>query len=89
MCDTFSHDLLPRALKEKLKLNQFALQTTSNLPIRHKTLITYRSMYRCHIEKVIGELDLAEVKRTHIQELIAPLPPQTSQMTLAVLEYIS
>jgi integrase len=69
-----------------LKLNQFAPQTISNLPIRHKTLITYRSMYRCHIEKVIGELELTEIKRTHIQELIAPLPPQTSQMTLAVLK---
>lgn len=43
-------------------------------------------MYRCHIEKVIGELELTEIKRTHIQELIAPLPPQTSQMTLAVLK---
>ena len=71
-----------------MKLNQFAPPTISNLPIRHKTLITYRSMYRCHIEKAIGHLDLTEVKRTHIQELIAPLPPQTSQMTLAVLKSI-
>jgi len=37
---------------------------------------------------VIGELELTEIKRTHIQELIAPLPPQTSQMTLAVLKSI-
>jgi integrase len=71
-----------------LKLNAFASQTITNLPIRHKTLITYRSMYRCHIEKVIGELELIEIKRTHIQELISPLSPQTSQMTLAVLKSI-
>jgi integrase len=71
-----------------LKLDQFARHTIDNLPIRHKTLITYRSMYRCHIEKQIGDLDLTEVKRTHIQELISPLPPQTSQMTLAVLKSI-
>lgn len=45
-------------------------------------------MYRCHIEPAIGELDLAEVKRVQIQELIKPLPPQTSQMTLAVLKTI-
>ena len=45
-------------------------------------------MYRCHIEKVIGELELIEIKRTHIQELISPLSPQTSQMTLAVLKSI-
>ena len=71
-----------------MKLNEFAPATFSTLPIRHKTLITYRSMYRCHIEKAIGHLDLTEVKRTHIQEIIAPLPPQTSQTTLAVLKSI-
>jgi integrase len=84
----FLYAELPPIPVKELKLNQFAPQTISNLPIRHKTLITYRSMYRCHIEKAIGELDLNEVKRTHIQELIAPLPPQTSQMTLAVLKSI-
>jgi hypothetical protein len=45
-------------------------------------------MYRYHIEKQIGDLDLTEVKRTHVQELISLLPPQTSQMTLAVLKSI-
>ena len=45
-------------------------------------------MYRCHIKEALGELDLTEVKRTQIQELIAPLPPQTAQMTLAVLKSI-
>mgnify|MGYP003347666477 FL=1 len=71
-----------------MKLNEFAPATFSTLPIRHKTLTTYRSIYRCHIEKAIGNLDLTEVKRTHIQEIIAPLPPQTSQTTLAVLKSI-
>jgi integrase len=88
ICHNFRHDFLPQFPEKELKLNQFASQTISNLPIRHKTLITYRSMYRCHIEKAIGELDLTEVRRTHIQELISPLPPQTSQMTLAVLKSI-
>ena len=45
-------------------------------------------MYRCHIKNALGGLDLTEVKRTQIQELIAPLPPQTAQMTLAVLKSI-
>ena len=71
-----------------MKLNEFAPATFSTLPIRHKTLTTYRSIYRCHIEKAIGNLDLTEVKRTHIQAIIAPLPPQTSQTTLAVLKSI-
>jgi integrase len=88
ICHTFGHDVLLLRHEKALKLNQFAHQTINNLPIRHKTLITYRSMYRCHIEKQIGDLDLSEVKRTHIQELISPLPPQTSQMTLAVLKTV-
>jgi integrase len=71
-----------------LNFHQFAQQTISNLPIRHKTLITYRSMYRCHIEAALESYDLTEVKRTQIQELIAPLPPQTAQTTLAVLKTI-
>lgn len=45
-------------------------------------------MYRCHIQPAIGHLELGEVKRVQIQELISPLPPQTSQMTLAVIKSI-
>lgn len=45
-------------------------------------------MYRCHIEKALGDYELHEIKRVQIQELIAKLPPQTSQMTLAVLKSI-
>ena len=33
-------------------------------------------------------MELSDVKRTHIQELITPLPPQTAQTTLAVLKTI-
>lgn len=45
-------------------------------------------MYRCHIQPSLGSLQLEEIKRAQIQELIAPLPPQTAQMTLAVLKTI-
>lgn len=69
-----------------MKLDQFALQTISNLPIRHKTRTTYRSMYRCHIQPSLGGCQLDEIKRADIQALIAPLPPQTAQMTLAVMK---
>lgn len=72
----------------EVNFHGFATRTIENLPIRHKTLITYRSMYRCHIAPALAEMPLVGVKRTHIQELIAPLPPQTSQMTLAVLKSI-
>lgn len=76
----------PITPSRELKLSQFAPETISNLPIRHKTLITYRSMYRCHIEPTLGDIELGEIKRTEIQSLIKPLPPQTAAMTLAVIK---
>lgn len=85
---TVGYGLPPRTGASELNFHQFAQQTINNLPIRHKTLTTYRSMYRCHIEAALKDLDLAEIKRTQIQELITPLPPQTAQMTLAVLKSI-
>ena len=72
----------------KVNLEKFASATISNLPIRHKTRTTYRSMYRCHIGPSLGHMELSDVKRTHIQELITPLTPQTAQTTLAVLKTI-
>jgi integrase len=71
-----------------VRFHDFAQQTIDNLPIRHKTRITYRSMYRCHIEPKLAGLALEEIRRTQIQELIQPLPPQTAQTTLAVLKTI-
>ena len=88
ICHNSRYDNFPHPLEKELKLKQFAPQTIRNLPIPRETLITYRSMYRCHIEPMIGDCDLGEVKRVQIQELIKPLPPQTSQMTLAVLKTI-
>ena len=43
-------------------------------------------MYRCHIQPSLGGCQLDEIKRADIQALIAPLPPQTAQMTLAVMK---
>ena len=45
-------------------------------------------MYRCHIGPNLGHFQLNEIKRTQIQHLIQPLPPQTAQTTLAVLKTI-
>ena len=80
-CANFPH-LKPK----ELKLDQFAPETISNLPIRHKTLITYRSIYRCHIAPAIGDLDISDINRAQIQALINPLPPQTAATTLAVIK---
>lgn len=43
-------------------------------------------MYRCHIQPAIGDLELSEIKRTEIQDLLRPLPPQTAATTLAVIK---
>jgi len=56
------------------------------LAIRKKTQATYRSMYRCHIHKKLGAMQIAAVSRVDIQETIAGLPPQTAMMTLAVIK---
>ena len=66
----------------------FAQETIENLPIRHKTLITYRSVYRCHLDAAIGDKKLSEVRRTDVQAIIVKLSPQISQTTLAVLKTI-
>ena len=67
---------------------EFALDLFSVLPVRRKTLATYRSMYRCHIARVLGALHLEEINRSDIRNVISSLPPQTAQMTLAVVKLI-
>lgn len=71
-----------------MTFENFATATINNLPIRHKTRTTYRSMYRCHIGPALGRYKLSEIKRTQIQELVATLPPQTAQTTLAVIKTV-
>ena len=71
-----------------LKFRDFAQETIENLPIRHKTRITYRSVYRCHLNAVLGDKELDRVKRTDIQAIIVKLSPQIAQTTLAVLKTI-
>ena len=58
----------------------------SELPIRQKTLATYRSMYRCHIHAGLGSKQIEDIKRPDIQAVLRPLPPQTGAMTLAVMK---
>ncbi len=58
------------------------------LPIRPKTAATYNSVYRRYIYPALGAVDLQEIKRENIQNLIKVLPPQTGATTLAVLKTI-
>lgn len=71
-----------------MDLNQLSTRVLTNLPIRKKTLATYRSMYRCHIEAALGSKDIEEINRSDIKSLIVGLPPQTAMMTLAVIKVL-
>ena len=71
-----------------MKLDQLSEQVFSSLPIRKKTLATYRSMYRCHIQGKLGALEINEINRSDIKSLIFGLPPQTAAMTLAVIKVL-
>jgi integrase len=67
-------------------LDQFSKQVFATLNVRKKTLATYQSMYRCHIQPKLGQYELADITRSSIKESIFGLPPQTAQMTLAVIK---
>jgi integrase len=61
-------------------------QVFAALPIRKKTLQTYRSIYRCHLEFSLGDHAIELISRSEIQAVIKNLPPQTAATTLAVLK---
>lgn len=71
-----------------MKLDLFSFQVFSSLPVRRKTIATYRSMYKCHIQPMLGDLSLENVNRSDIKSVIYGLPPQTAQMTLAVIKVL-
>jgi integrase len=66
----------------------FAIQTVSNLPIRHKTRATYFSMLRLHIFPTLAHREISTIKRLDIQRTIYGLAPQTSAMSLAVIKAV-
>ena len=71
-----------------MELNKFATQVFASLNVRKKTLATYQSMYKCHVSEFLGHIDIEHVTRTSIKEAIFGLPPQTAQMTLAVIKLL-
>jgi integrase len=67
-----------------MKFDKFAISTIASLPIRKKTLANYESAFRCHIGPAIGSRSVKSIKRSHIQEMLIGLPPQTAHTVLAV-----
>jgi integrase len=71
-----------------LKFGTFALPTIALLPIREKTRNNYFSVYRCHIQEPLEYKEIADIKRSDIQNVLLGLPPQTAAMTLALIKTI-
>lgn len=71
-----------------MEFSQLTKEVLRDLPIRKKTLQTYRSIYRCHLELLLGSQQIEDVARADIQGILKLLPPQTAAMTLAVLKTI-
>ena len=71
-----------------MELDCFAKQVFASLSVRKKTLATYRSMYKCHVSAKIGQIEVSEISRSSIKGTIYGLPPQTAQMTLAVIKLL-
>lgn len=71
-----------------VKLDDFAKEVFATLNVRAKTFATYKSMYKCHISPNIGEFEISAIGRSDIKKAIWGLPPQTGQMTLAVIKLL-
>jgi integrase len=71
-----------------MNFHVFAQEVIETLPIRKKTRVNYRSVYRCHIQPSLGADSVQTIKRQQIQSIILPLPPQTAFMVLALIKSI-
>jgi integrase len=83
--------LLNRAVHEaesKVNFDLFAREVIETLPVRDKTRVNYRSVYRCHIEPFLGIQVLELIHRPQIQLMLLNLPPQTALMVLALTKSI-
>lgn len=77
-----------KPMEENMLFGEFAVEVIASLPVRTKTRQNYASMYRCHIERHLGDQEIGKICRSEIQDLIKPLPPQTMLMTLAVIKTV-
>lgn len=71
-----------------MNFDLFAREVIETLPVRNKTRVNYRSVYRCHIEPYLGIQALELIRRPQIQHMLLDLPPQTALMVLALTKSI-
>ena len=73
---------------QSLTFGQFAHHVFHYLPLRSKTRENYHSKFRVHLDSQLGDIPLSDISRSHIQEVLSGLSPQTKISTLSVLKTI-
>ena len=71
-----------------MEFNVFALEILSVINIREKTRNNYKSIFKCHIQSPLFGVQISEVTREHLQQILQHPPPQTRCATLAVMKTI-
>jgi integrase len=71
-----------------MRFENFALQIIGVLSLRAKTKKDYLSALNCHVFPTIGQIDVASITKSNIQEVVRELDPPIAAKTLAVLKTI-
>lgn len=71
-----------------MEFNEFALEILSVINVREKTRNNYKSIFKCHIRPTLAGVQISEVTRNHLQQILQHLPPHTRSATLAVMKTI-
>jgi len=71
-----------------VEMSNFFERLMSELPLRNKTKVNYRSAFRKNIYPVIGNYLLSDVTKSLIFEILAPLTQQTRYQSFMVLRMI-
>lgn len=69
-------------------VNEWVETVWTILSVRPKTLHDYKRLYRRHLEGLIGNLEISEVRSQHLQVKLLTLPPQTARHTLMLAKTI-
>ena len=71
-----------------MQFNDFAIQILSVINLRDKTRNNYKSIFKCHIQVPLDGVEISEVTRSHLQQILQHLPPHTRSATLAVIKTV-
>ena len=69
-------------------LDFFFEKILKEMALREKTKVNYRSAFNKNISPVIGTLNLTDINKSHIFEILSPLPPQSRYQNYMVLKMI-